>query len=183
MENNIVYDLIMLESDRIVSRRMKQLDLYYKDAYGNFEKLGEAYDKSVEELVAMALKKKKMRYVITFVDALDVQNDLNPSSIKILRMFGKVMTYGNIVKGYGFVDIHNETKINTHFITKAINQLLQKDIIRLQIVKGRRIYMVNPIMFYKGSMKKIFGVIKKYDEFPKYQGKKPKAEEQKKTIF
>jgi hypothetical protein len=33
--------------------------------------------------------------------------------------------------------------------------------------KGRRTYMVNPIYFYKGSMKKLFYAVKEYDKFPK----------------
>lgn len=166
MENSIVYDLILLEADRVLAHRMKDLDLYYKDINGGFEKIGEAYDSSVEDLISGILKRKKMRYIITFTDAIELQNDLKPSAHKILRLFVGIMSYGNVVKGYGFKDIHSSTGINTHFITSAINQLLQKDIIRLKIVKGRRVYMINPIYFYKGSMKKIFLTVKDYEKFP-----------------
>lgn len=179
MENSIVYDLILLEADRVIAHRKKNLDLYYKDIHGSFEKIGEAYDQSVEEMISALLKRRKMRYLITFVDAIELQDELKPSAHKILRFFTKVMNYGNVVKGYGFKDIFNATGINTHFITSGINQLLEKDIVRFRVEKGRRIYMINPIFFYKGSMKKIFGAVKAYDKYPKFGAPK----EQEKNIF
>lgn len=183
MQNNIVYDLMMLESDRILGHRMKEFDLYYKDAYGEFKVLGEAYDSNVEELIASALKKKKMRYVITFVDAIETMNKIKPSANKLLRFFTQIMSYGNVVKGYGFIDINKCIGMNTHFITSGLNELMENDIVRYYINKGRRIYMVNPIFYYKGSMKKIYGVIKKYDEFPKYEEIKSGNTKLKKTLF
>lgn len=190
MENNIVYDLMLLESDRVIAYKRKEVDLYYKDQYGNFEKIAEGYDKGVEDLLASILKKRKMRYMITFIDAIDMQDDLKPSAFKILRFFIKNMSYGNIVKGYGFIDMNRELRMNTHFITSALNQLFEKDIVRYEKVKGRRVYMINPIMFYKGSMKNIFSLVKKFNDIPNYkdhlEGKKKiivEVKEEKKTIF
>ena len=39
--NNVVYDMILLEADRIKSYKMKELDLFYKDKYGEFKLVAE----------------------------------------------------------------------------------------------------------------------------------------------
>ena len=167
MENNIVYDLIMLEADRILSGRKRELDLYYKDRQGNMRKLGEAYDKSVDDLISQILKKKKMRYFITFVDALEEEELLKPSSMKILRFFGKEMTYGNVVSGWAIRDLHDATGINMNYIISAIGQLCEKDLLRFKVIRNRRTYMLNPTFYYKGSMRKIFWATKNFDSYPK----------------
>lgn len=178
MENSLTFDLILLEADRVIAHRMKDFDLYYKDINGGFEKIGDAYASQAEEVVASIMKRKKLRYMISFVEALDMQDELKPSAHKILRFFARTMTYGNVIKGYGFKDIFNATGVNTHFITSGINQLCDKDIVRFKVEKGRRIYMVNPIYFYKGSMKKLFNAVKQYDKYPKFR-----ESISKKTIF
>lgn len=178
MENSLVFDLILLEADRVIAHRMKNFDLYYKDINGSFEKIGDAYASEADDMVALIMKRKKMRYMISFVEAIELQDELKPSSSKILRFFARQMSYGNVVKGYGFKDIFNATGVNTHFITSGINQLCEKDIVRFKVVKGRRIYMVNPIFFYKGSMKKLFNAVKQYDNYPKFR-----EDKNKKSIF
>ena len=41
--NNIVFDLILLEADRVLAHKQKDLDLYYKDINGDIVPLAEAY--------------------------------------------------------------------------------------------------------------------------------------------
>lgn len=166
-KNKIIYDLVMLESDRILAHRMKDLDLYYKDINGAMVPLGEAYNESVTDLLNQLLKQKKMRYYISFVDSIDLQDDIRPSSHKILRFMAKTMNYGNVMKSYGIRDIQVATGMNTNYVIKAISELCEKDIIRFDMLKGRRTYMVNPIYFYKGTMKKLFYVVKQFDKFPR----------------
>jgi hypothetical protein len=160
--NNIVYDLLMLEADRINMYRREEFDLYYKDRSGEFQPVGEAYSQDIENLLMGLFKKKKMRYMISFLESLDIQNEIKPSALKVLRCMCKEMNYGNILKGYGSRDIQNYTGINMHYVTKGLAELNEKDIIRFTVAKGRRTYMVNPIYFYKGSLKKIFYSIKEY---------------------
>lgn len=167
MENNLVFDLVLMEADRIIAHRMKDFDLYYKDINGAFEPVGEAYSAQVAELVSNIMKRKKMRYMITFVDAIELQDELKPSAHRVLRFMVKHMNYGNVLKGYGIRDINDATALNTHYITGGIQQLCAKDILRFEVNKGRRTYMVNPIYFYKGSMKKLFYAVKEYDKLPK----------------
>jgi hypothetical protein len=167
-ENSIVFDLILLEADRIIAHRQKNLDLYYKDINGAMVKLTEAYDETADEIVNQMLKRKKMRYMISFVETIDMQDSLKPSSHKLLRFFCKEMNYGNTLRNYGLRDIRNATGINMTYLIGAIKQLCQMDIVRFTIEKGRRLYIVNPMYFYKGSMKKIFYTIKEYNRRPKY---------------
>lgn len=166
METNIVFDLVLMEADRVIAHRMKDFDLYYKDVNGSFESIGEAYSAQVEELVSNIMKRKKMRYMITFVDAIDLQDELKPSAHRLLRFFTKHMNYGNVLKGYGMRDINVATSLNMAYITSGIKQLCAKDIVRFEVEKGRRTYMVNPIYFYKGSMKKLFYAVKEYNKMP-----------------
>jgi hypothetical protein len=167
MENNIVFDLVLMEADRVIAHRMKNFDLYYKDINGSFESIGEAYSSQVDDLVSNIMKRKKMRYMITFVDAIDLQDELKPSAHRVLRFFTKNMNYGNVLKGYGMRDINEATSLNMGYITGAIKQLCGKDILRFEVTKGRRTYMVNPIYFYKGSMKKLFYAVKEFEKMPR----------------
>jgi len=167
MENNIVYDLILLEADRIISRKLKSPKLYYENSYGEIVPLAEPWSAEVDMMVNNIFKKKKMRYLITFVDALKIQDELNPSAVKMLRFMAGDMNYGNYLKGYGLRDIRNATGMNMRYVLKAIGQLCEHDIIRFYTEKGRRTYMVNPIYFYKGSMKSIFSSVKNYNSIPK----------------
>lgn len=167
MDNNLIFDLVLMEADRVLAHRMKDFDLYYKDINGSYEVIGEAYKSQVDEMIANIMKRKKMRYMISFVDAIELQDELRPSAHRVLRFFTKNMNYGNVLKGYGMRDINDATSLNMGYITSAIRQLCENDIIRFEVEKGRRTYMVNPIYFYKGSMKKLFYTVKEYDKMPK----------------
>jgi len=183
MENNIVFDLVLLEADRVIAHRMKDFDLYYKDINGSFEKIGEAYSSEVDELVSSIMKRKKMRYMISFVDSIDLQEELRPSAYRVLRFFAKHMNYGNVLKGYGIRDINDATNLNTAYITSAIKQLCAKDILRFDVEKGRRTYMINPIYFYKGSMKKLFYAVKEYEKMTLRNEDLEEEYKQTETIF
>lgn len=160
----------MLEADRIQRRRVKDLDLYYKDHLDNFTKLAEAYEPEVEEMVSNVFKKRRMQYVITFVDAIDVQDKLMPSANRILRYFTMEMNYGNVVKNIGIRDINYALGLSMNYAVKAIKQLCEKDIIRFTQEKGRRTYMVNPTYFYKGTLRRIFKCTRDYDKLPRRNG-------------
>ena len=166
MTNNIVFDVILLEADRIISHRQKDLDLYYKDKNGGFVKLAEAYDAEVEEMQNRIFQRKKLRYFTVFQEGIDIQEELMPSSNRLLRFFSKVMTYGNKVSGYGMRDIHNCTGLHLRYVNLAIKELVSKDVIRVESTKNRRVYMVNPIYMYKGTMKKLFYCVKAYEKMP-----------------
>ena len=165
--NNIVFDLILLEADRVIAHKMKNLDLYYKDIHGVIGPLADSYAVESEDVISNLLKRKKMRYMISFVEALDVMDDIKPSSNKMLRFFAKHMNYGNSLKGYSLRDIQEATGLNMHYVMQAIGELCGHDIIRFSMDKNRRNYMVNPIYFYKGTIKKMFYASKEYDRMPR----------------
>jgi len=166
MGQQVVYDTLLLEAERVNRKRREDLDLFYKDIFGDFVKIGEAYDYSIEEMVSNIFKRKKMRYLMTFVDAIDVQDGLLPSSHKVLRYMAKEMNYGNQLKNIGVRDIQDGTGLNMKYVLNAIKQLCEKDIVRFIKEKGRRTYIVNPIYFYKGTLRSIFKCAREYDSFP-----------------
>jgi hypothetical protein len=47
--NNIVFDLILLEADRVINNKVKGLDLYYKDGKGQFVHIAEGYNAQKED--------------------------------------------------------------------------------------------------------------------------------------
>jgi hypothetical protein len=157
----------MMEADRVALKRKKDLDLYHKDRNGDFVKLAEAYEPEVDEILSNIFKRRKMRYLITFVDAMEIQDDLLPSSHKVLRYLTIMMNYGNLVKNVGVRDINSHTGLNNRYIISGVKQLCENDIIRFTVDKGRRTYMVNPTYFYKGTLKNIFRCIREYDKYPK----------------
>jgi hypothetical protein len=182
-ENSIIFDLILMEADRVIAHRQKNFDLYYKDVHGAMVPIGDAYESEVETLINNIFKRKKMRYFITFTEAIELQDKLRPSAHKILRFFCRHMNYGNTLKNYGIRDIQISTSMSTNFVSKAIGELCENDILRFQVNKGRRTYMVNPIFFYKGTMKKLFYCVQKYDELPKRDSKLKEVKVVKDTIF
>lgn len=165
--NNIVFDLLLLEADIVIGKKLKNLDLYYKDGKGDFTKLAEGYDAAVDDVISNLLKRKRMRYMITFTESLDMMDQLKPSANKILRFFTKQMNYGNILKNYSLRDIQQLTDMNMKYVMKSIDELCEMDVIRFTTEKNRRTYMVNPVYFYKGTIKKIFYCAKEYDRMPK----------------
>lgn len=148
-------------------KRKKDLDLYYKTPQGDFEMLAEAYEPEVEEMVARIFKRKKMRYLISFVDAIELQDGLLPSSHKVLRFMTKSMTYGNAVKNIGLRDVQDATGLNMKYVINGIKQLCAEDMIRFSVDKGRRTYIINPTYFYKGTLRSIFRCTRSYDTYPK----------------
>jgi hypothetical protein len=134
--------------------------------FDDFVKLAEAYEPEIEELVSNIFKRKKMRYLITFVDAIELQDGLLPSTHKVLRYMTKTMSYGNQLKNIGLRDIQDSTGVNMRYVINGIKQLCAKDIIRFTVEKGRRTYIVNPTFFYKGTLRSIFKCIRGYDNYP-----------------
>lgn len=166
--NNLVFDLILLEADRVLAHRRKDLDLYYKDEKGNFHAISEAYESQAEDISRKLYQRKKLKYFITFQEGIDIQDEMTPSANKMLRFFARVMTYGNKVTGYNMRDIQGCTGLNMKYVVSAIKMLLEKDIIRVTTNRQRRTYMVNPIYMYKGTLKKLFYCVKGYSTMPSY---------------
>lgn len=167
--NNIVFDLILLEADRVLAYKQKDLDLYYKDINGDIVPLAEAYSESVNNVLQDIFKRKKMRYHIAFTETIDELDTMKPISNKLLRFFVREMNYGNILKNYSIRDIQQVTGISNRYMLSSMKELIQKDFIRFEVDRNRRTYMVNPIYFYKGSLKKIFYSVQKYNDMPKYE--------------
>ena len=167
--NNIVFDLILLEADRVLAYKQKDLDLYYKDINGDIVPLAEAYSESVNNVLQDIFKRKKMRYHIAFTETIDELDNMKPISNKLLRFFVREMNYGNILKNYSIRDIQQVTGISNRYMLSSMKELIQKDFIRFEVDRNRRTYMVNPIYFYKGSLKKIFYSVQKYNDMPKYE--------------
>jgi hypothetical protein len=171
--SSIVYDMVLLEADRIKSYKMKELDLFYRDKYGDIKLVAEGYNKEVEEVVTQLLKKKKMRYMITFLPALDVMDDLKPSANKLLRFFVKQMNYGNKLEGFTIRDIQKYTGIHLRYLLNAMTELYEKDVVRFTTHRAKRTYMVNPMYYYKGTMKRLFFNMKAYNSMPIKGEEKP----------
>lgn len=167
--NNIVFDLILLEADRVIFHKQKDLDLYYKNIEGDIVPIAEAYSDSVNEVMQDILRRKKMRYYISFTDTLNELDLMKPISNKLLRFFVREMNYGNIIKNYSLRDIQQVTGISNRYMLSSMKELIDKDFIRFEVDRNRRTYMVNPIYFYKGSLKKIFYSVQKYNDMPKHQ--------------
>jgi len=166
-KNNIVYDLILLEADRVMSKKKADRKLYYKNDEGDYVEVAEGYSDGVDQVIMQLLKKRKARYMITFIESIDMLNEIKPSSNRILRFFTQQMTYGNMLKNYSLRDIQQCTDMNMRYVMNAIKELCSIDAIRYHEEKRRRIYMVNPIYFYKGTIKKVFFSIKEYDKLPR----------------
>jgi hypothetical protein len=165
--NNIVFDLILLEADRILAHKQKDLDLYYKNTSGEIVPLGEAYSDSVNNLMQDVFRRKKMRYHIAFTETIDELDKIKPISNKLLRFFIREMNYGNVLKSYSIRDIQQVTGISNRYMLSSMKEIIEKDFIRFEVERNRRTYMVNPIYFYKGSLKKIFYSVQKYNNMPK----------------
>ena len=168
-KNNIVFDLILLEADRVINRRKKDLDLYYKDG-DEYRKLAETYEAEADVLVENLLRRKKMRYVISFVESLDLMDNLKPATNKMLRFLVRQMNYGNALRNYSLRDIQQLTDMSMRYVQKSIAELCEADAIRFTTEKNRRTYMVNPIYFYKGTIKKMFYCTREYDRMPRVNG-------------
>jgi len=182
-ENSLIYDLVLMEADRVQAYRYKSMDLYYKDPIGNMVPIGEAYKAEVDALIENIFKKRKMRYFVTFTEAIDLQDSLKPSSHKLMRFFCRHMSYVFFVANDGIRDIQIATAMNTNFVSKGIVELCKNDVIRFEVNKGRRTYMVNPIFFYKGTMSALFKCMRKYNEFPKRGEALKEVKSIKDTIF
>jgi len=160
---NFVYDLVLLEADRIMSHRMQNVDLYYKDINGKYEKIAEAYDPEVLELLKDIFKRKRTSFSILFNDAIDDYTDLSVSEKRMLNFLVKTMNYGNLVYGYTIRDFKSCSGMRTEIITRTLKSLCAKGYIKYTVHRAKRTYMVNPSVFYRGSLKRLAYATKTYD--------------------
>lgn len=166
--SSILYDMILMEADKISFLKQKDLELYYKDHTGEIVPLAEAYSPEVQEVLKQLLKRKRMRYFITFAEGLDVMETLSKSTNKLTLLFAKNMGYDNKIKDWTIRDLHGSLGTNMKFIIKSLKVLCEKDVIRFTVKRNKRTYMVNPVYFYRGSIKSLFLAVKKYEsEFPR----------------
>jgi hypothetical protein len=166
--SNILYDMILMEADKISFYKQKDLELYYKDKYNNIVPLAQPYDPAVQEVLKQLLKRKRMRYFLTFAEGLDLINELNKSANRVLTLFTQNMGYDNRLKEWSIRDLHGALGTDMKFLVKSLRTLCEKDIIRFVVIKNKRTYMVNPIYFYRGSIKSLFNTVQKYErEFPR----------------
>jgi len=165
--SNLVYNILELEADRFFDLKSEQQDLYFKDpSSGEFIKVADAFNEEIERLHKEMMKKKRMRFFITFSETMDMEDELKPIALKIIRMFARQMSYGNIVKGVGFSDLMEVLGTSSRYITSGIEQLLEKDVVRYKVVKNRRVYMINPVLYFKGSTMGIYKAVRTYKTFP-----------------
>lgn len=166
--SSLLYDMILMEADKITAFKQKDLELYYKDKDGEIVPLAEAYDPAVEEVLKQLVKRKRMRYFITFADGLKKQNELTQSANRIIRLLVGDMGYDNRAYGWSLRDIQSALTMNMTLVLKNMKILCGEDIVRYYSVKNKRTYMVNPAYFYRGSFKSLFMAIKRYEnDFPK----------------
>jgi len=166
--SNILYDMILMEADKISFYKQKDLELYYKDKYGDIVPLAHPYDPAVQEVLKQLLKRKRMRYFLTFAEGLNLINELNKSANRVLTLFTQNMGYDNRLKEWSIRDLHSALGTDMKFLVKSLRTLCEKDIVRFVVVKNKRTYMVNPVYFYRGSIKSLFDTVKKYErEFPR----------------
>lgn len=165
-DNLIIYDILLMEADRVRNARREEFDLYYIDKHsGEFEKIAKAYSGSIANLSDQLFKKSRTRFFITFDKTFVVEEKLKPVALKILRHFARTMTYGNLLVGYSYEDIKNHFRIHPNYITSGVKQLLDLDCIRFSIHRNRRTYIINPIYYYKGSPTSLFHTIGKYSGY------------------
>jgi DNA-binding MarR family transcriptional regulator len=160
---NFVYDLVLLEADRIMSHRMQDFDLYYKDANGGFEKLAEAYEPEVMELLKDIFKRKRTSFCMLFSDSIDGYTELSVSEKRMLNFLVKTMNYGNAVSGYTIRDFRSCSGMRSEIITRTLKSLCAKGYIKYTVYRAKRTYMVNPSVFYRGSLKKLAYATKAYE--------------------
>lgn len=166
--SNILYDMILMEADKISFYKQKDLELYYKDKHGNIVPLAQPYDPEVQDVLKQLLKRKRMRYFLTFAEGLNLINELNKSANRVLTLFTQNMGYDNRLKEWSIRDLHGALGTDMKFLVKSLRTLCEKDIIRFVVIKNKRTYMVNPVYFYRGSIKSLFDTVKKYErEFPR----------------
>jgi len=166
--SSLLYDMVLMEADKISFYKQKDLELYYKDKYDNIVPLAQPYDPEVQEILKQLLKRKRMRYFLTFAEGLDVLLQLKKSTTRLLILFAQNMGYDNKLKDWTIRDFHGSLGTDMKVLIKSLKILCEKDIIRFVVNRNKRTYMVNPIYFYRGSIKSLFNTVKKYEsDFPR----------------
>lgn len=166
-DQNVVYEILLNEGVRMDSLRKKGLDLFIKNDKGEFVAVAEAYDGYIDELKNMILKKRKARYVITFVETFKLLDKLSPAPNKILRFLVSQMSQSNIVENISYRDMNQLTGTHLLFVQKSMTALLENDLIKFKKHKNGRVYMINPSYFFKGKMTWVFKAVRDYENFDK----------------
>lgn len=177
-KNNIVYDLLLVESDRVADLRREERDLYYLEpTTGEYKKVALAFDSNVESIKKAIFSKKKSKFFMTFNDTFDMEDGLRPKALTVARFFARQMNYRNIVSDMGINDISQLLSTHSKYITSSIWDLVEKDVIRFKVSKGRRTYMVNPVYYYRGGHSSMFLLVREYKSFPKHKKDDRKSED------
>ena len=169
-KNTLLFDMLLVEADRVAALRVKELDLFFQDPMtGEFRKVGIEYNHQLASFKDRMFNKKKTRYFITFLETFEQEDKLKPVALKIIRHFARTMGYGNTIKGYGIRDIISHFGVHQRYVSSGLNQLFENDLIRYTKFKGRRTYMINPIYYFKGTPSGLFHAIRSYNQYPTFE--------------
>lgn len=113
------------------------LDPEYKKILGNIKKLN----------------KTKAKFSIFYQDAMiKMMGELSASAIKVLVYLMSEMKYKNCVFDFKYNDLVSKFGMSYSTVTKAINELKEKNYVRVDGKRTNLVYHISPAVCWKGSV-------------------------------
>lgn len=121
----------------------------------------DAYSKILASI--KKLNKNKLQFSITYQDAmLKMVGELSASAIKVLMYLMSQMKYRNSVFDFKYNDLVGKFGMSYSTVTKAINELKEKNYIRVDGKRTSLVYHITPAVCWKGSVYSMYDKLKMF---------------------
>lgn len=164
-ERSIVLDILVAEKT-VMAQYREDYKLYFKDKDGKFVQLTEYYRDEVNEVIKEMFRKKKLRYVMAFIVSFKQLALMKPYTIRVMCYFVENMRRNNRIHSQSLRLICEKSKVTDKYVSLAIKQLLELDVVRRVKAKNSYDYMVNPAYFTKASLRSSFTLAEWYEQMP-----------------
>lgn len=140
--------------------------LYFKDKDGRYVQLTEQYREEVNDVIREMFRKKKLKYVMTYVESFQKMIYMKPYTVRMICYMVGAMRRNNMLQGVNMREIGEKSGVKDKYTGKAIKQLLDMDVIRRRKFKNAYEYMVNPAYFTRAKLQSTFTLVETYETLP-----------------
>lgn len=131
------------------------VDKFYIEKNGEFIPVANLLDPEYKKILAniKKLNKNKAKFSIVYQDTmLRMVGELSASAIKVLVYLISEMKYKNSVFDFKYNDLVGKFGMSYSTVTKAINELKEKNYIRVDGKRTNLVYHISPAVCWKGTV-------------------------------
>lgn len=153
MSKNVL-EILYNELERLPDEKIV-LEKFYIEHEGEFIPVANLLDPEYARILTKIkrLNKSKAQFSIAYQDSLlKMVAELSSSSIKVLTYLVSKMKYKNCVYDFKYNDLVSMFGMSYSTVTKAIEELKEKNYIKVDGKRTNLVYHISPAVFWKGNV-------------------------------